>query len=293
MAVQTPLTAAVLLRSVGLLADGPAVWGRPFAAAGPCVFVVELSAPLASAPIELTRIGKWIERLSALRLDGEAPTSKELAARLASFWIPSTTVLYVGNANIAGQVGAIGRRFSATASRTPAALAPGPHRIERTASGGLDRRGRGYEGALFGAFAEGDPRTTTPAARHASPAVRESSLDRRRAQGPGLSGFLVPEDPAALGRDPGLDLPPGDAGGASGRRRRGPRVGRRGVRLGRHRHPVLRALLLRARLLRGRQLVPGRPLRVRLRVARLPALPMTPRTCRRRGSPVSARSWSP
>ena len=42
--------AAALLRSVGLLADGPAVWGRPVPAQGPGVFVIELSAPTPTAP---------------------------------------------------------------------------------------------------------------------------------------------------------------------------------------------------------------------------------------------------
>jgi len=43
------LTGPGLLRSVNLLADGPAVWGRPFAAAGPGVFVIELPSPPANA----------------------------------------------------------------------------------------------------------------------------------------------------------------------------------------------------------------------------------------------------
>lgn len=89
-------TAPGLLRSVGLMADGPGQWGKPVAAAGPGVYIVELAAPLPSAPIELTRIGKWIERVETLRLDGERPASKALAARLAAFWLPSQTVLYIG-----------------------------------------------------------------------------------------------------------------------------------------------------------------------------------------------------
>src|SRR6185436_12979541 len=59
--------AASLLRAVGLLADGPVRWGRPVPATGPGVFVVELPAPLSTAPIELTRVGKWIERVEPLR----------------------------------------------------------------------------------------------------------------------------------------------------------------------------------------------------------------------------------
>ncbi len=88
--------AATLFRSVGLMSDGPLPWGRPVPERGPGVFVVEFPAPLSSAPIELTRVGKWLEHVPDLRLDGERPTSKALAARLAAFWLPSQVVLYVG-----------------------------------------------------------------------------------------------------------------------------------------------------------------------------------------------------
>ena len=84
-----------LLRSIGLLADGPVQWGRPIPAVGPGVFVVELPAARPTAPIELTRVGKWLERVESLRLDGTRPTSRSLAARLAAFWLPSQVVLYV------------------------------------------------------------------------------------------------------------------------------------------------------------------------------------------------------
>ena len=104
------VSAPSLLRSVGLLADGPAVWGRPVQAQGPGVFVVEAPAPLASAPIELTRVGKWIERVESLRLDREVPTSKAVAARLGSFWLPSQTVLYIGASEVS-----VARRVAAMA----------------------------------------------------------------------------------------------------------------------------------------------------------------------------------
>jgi transcription elongation factor GreA len=89
--------AADLLRSTGLMADGPVVWGRPVPVRSPGVFVVELPTPLATAPIELTRIGKWIEKVPGLRMDGERPTSRALSARIASFWLPTEQVLYVGS----------------------------------------------------------------------------------------------------------------------------------------------------------------------------------------------------
>ena len=70
---------------------------------------MELALPLASAPIELTKIGKWLERVPALRLDGTEPTSKALAARLAAFWLTDATVLYVGasTASVGARIGSL------------------------------------------------------------------------------------------------------------------------------------------------------------------------------------------
>jgi transcription elongation factor GreA len=88
--------AADLLRSIGLLADGPVRWGLPVPARKAGLYVVELGAPRPSAPLEMTRVGKWLERLPSLQLDGAHPNSRALAARLASFWWPDSTVLYAG-----------------------------------------------------------------------------------------------------------------------------------------------------------------------------------------------------
>jgi transcription elongation factor GreA len=100
--------AAALFRTVGLLPDGPAVLGRTTRATGPGVYAVELALPRPTAPIELTRIGKWLERVPGLRMDGQRPTTRALAARLASFWLPSRTVIYLGSTN-----GSIAARLSA------------------------------------------------------------------------------------------------------------------------------------------------------------------------------------
>ena len=104
-----PISAAVLLRDVGLLADGPLPWGRRVPARGPGVFVIELPGPLPTAPLDLSRIGKWLERVPDLRLDGERPTSKALANRLASSWLPGQVVLYVGatTSNIGARISAM------------------------------------------------------------------------------------------------------------------------------------------------------------------------------------------
>jgi len=98
-----------LLRAVGLLVDGPVVWGRPVRSSRPGVYVVELPAPLESAPLDLARVGKWLERAVDLLLDGERPTSRALAARLARDWLPGQTVLFVGSTDgpLADRVAAI------------------------------------------------------------------------------------------------------------------------------------------------------------------------------------------
>src|SRR5204862_7900950 len=51
---------------------------------------------LPSAPLELALVGKWLERLPGLGLDGKRPTSRALEARLASLWWPDARVLYAG-----------------------------------------------------------------------------------------------------------------------------------------------------------------------------------------------------
>jgi hypothetical protein len=78
------------------MADGPVLWGRPVPSSRPGVYVVEWPEVRADAPIELTLVGKWLERLPGLRLDGRRPTTRELAARLHDFWLPNQLVVYVG-----------------------------------------------------------------------------------------------------------------------------------------------------------------------------------------------------
>jgi transcription elongation factor GreA len=102
--------AADLLRSIGLLADGPVRWGQPVPARGPGLYVVELPAPAPSAPLDLALVGKWLERVPGLRLDGGRPSSRALLARLASLWLPDAAVVYVSatSASIGGRVSAMG-----------------------------------------------------------------------------------------------------------------------------------------------------------------------------------------
>ncbi|HUQ79330.1 MAG TPA: transcription elongation factor GreA [Patescibacteria group bacterium] len=159
--------AAGLFRTVGLMADGPVVWGRPVPARGPGVYVVELPAPLLHAPLDINRIGKWLEHVPELRLDTVHPTARGLAARLGAFWLPSSRVLFIGatEGSIGGRIEAI--RNTLLGDRRPHA---GGHWLHTLS--GLDtarvwwaqtRAVEEAEDALLGAFA-----ATIPAAERAA-----------------------------------------------------------------------------------------------------------------------------
>jgi transcription elongation factor GreA len=217
------LDAPALLRSVGLLADGPAVWGRPMRASGAGIFVIELPNPPATAPIELTRVGKWIESVPGMRIDGAEATSRAVAARLAAFWIPSTSVLYIGTSqqSMAARVGAIER--TVLGDRRPHA---GGHWLKTLT--GLERARvwwartdatEEYEDALFGAFAAAIPEADRERLHDATvvlPWANLRSTDGER-KAHGLTGYLVPEE-AAVAAPAGrvVELPPGAAEGAAG-----------------------------------------------------------------------------
>ena len=216
-------SAADLLRSVGLLADGPVVWGRPVPARTGGVFVLELVAPLRAAPLELTRIGKWLERVPDLRLDGERPSSRALAARLGAFWIPSARVVYVGSTegSIGGRIEAI--RNTVLGERRPH---PGGHWLH--ALSGLETARvwwaptdaiEEYEDALLSAFAESvpaDERAALPDRDVVLPwANLRTATGERKATG--LANSLQPGDPVRkLPPTRVVEVPPGAADGASG-----------------------------------------------------------------------------
>ncbi|MFI5225974.1 MAG: hypothetical protein ACHQ3P_04805, partial [Candidatus Limnocylindrales bacterium] len=219
-----PLGAAELLRAVGLMADGPVTWGRPVQSSRPGVYVVEWSESLADAPVELTAVGSWIERLPAFRLDGHRPTSREVAARLHDFWLPGQTVLYVGmtSASIGGRVGAYyrtplgDRRPHAGGAWLKTLKGLGRARVWWAEADAAEE----YEDAILSAFA-----ASVDASPEAAPRLRdrtvilpfanlEDATGSRKAHG--LSGTMEPkppDDPA-----PGstvVDVPAGDADGAA------------------------------------------------------------------------------
>lgn len=208
-----------LLRSVGLLADGPVRWGSPVRSARPGVYLIELPGPVLRAPIDLSPVGTWIERVPTLELDGHRPTGKELAQRLGGFWLPDQVVLYVGSTD-----GSIGRRIDELV-RTPLGdPAPYPGGRWLKTLRGLEQARvwwaetdapEEYEDALLEAFAEAvdpasvealhDPTVVVPFANMAIP----TGLPKEH----GITGDLrtAPSEPAQPEDRRVVTLPPGKA----------------------------------------------------------------------------------
>ena len=227
--------AADLIRSIGLLADGPVRWGLPVPARKGGLYVVELGSPLPTAPIEMTRVGKWLETLPGLRMDGEHPVSKSLVARLGSFWWPDATVLYAGatDRSIGGRVAAL--LAHEVGERQPHADGQWLHLLR-----GLDRLGlriwwaetaapEESLDAFFDAFGQGH----VPLPGRLAGSLALPWANTRRPTGErqvhGLTGSVIPAPPQAP--EPPrrvVDIEPGDAEGArleergNGTTRRGP-----------------------------------------------------------------------
>src|SRR3990172_5385148 len=88
--------ASELMRSLGLLVDGPVRWGAPIQSRAPGVFVVELPGGADAAPLDSAALRRWLERVPDLALDGHRPTVQQLSRRVAQDWLPDQPVLYVG-----------------------------------------------------------------------------------------------------------------------------------------------------------------------------------------------------
>ncbi len=129
-----PIEPVALFRAVGLTPDGPARWGAPIRAPGPGVLLIEWPASAERAPVDISAVGTWLSRVPTLLVDGERPTGKGLAARLAAWWLPGETIVYVGSAK------ALAKRLDAL-FRTPLGDA------RPNAAGQWLKALRGFEGA--------------------------------------------------------------------------------------------------------------------------------------------------
>lgn len=225
---------AALLRAVGLLPDGPARWGRPLGASAGGVFVLELPEPLPAAPLDAAKVGKWLERVPDLLLDGRRPTTKELMARLAAFWLPEQQVLFVGSTSgsIGGRVAGLAR--TVLGERRPASSGHWLHTLHdlsplRAWWAPTDAPEE-YEDALLEAFAA----LVGPAERHVLPDrdvvlpwanLRRPTGERKAT---GIANPLLPEAPKQAEPEVSVivDLPPAEADGARDEARRKARPAR-------------------------------------------------------------------
>jgi len=263
--------AADLIRSIGLLADGPVRWGQPVPARGPGVYVVELGAPMPTAPLELSLVGKWLEHLTELRMDGARPTSRALQSRLAAFWWPDSQVLYAGATDRS-----IGGRAAALLAHVPGERQPHADGQWLHLLRGLDRLGiriwwaqtnapEEYLDALLDAFGQGrvSPPGRPPTALALPWANTRRPTGERQAHG--ITGAVLPEPP----RTPEpprrvVEVPPGDADGA--------RTEDKGAGTTRRAPTTPSAASGRP----GRPNVPARPVAARTTRTRIPAAHVVP-----------------
>ena len=219
------------------MADGPVRWGQPVPARGAGIYLVELATPLPTAPLELALVGKWLERLPGLRMDGARPTSRALEARLDSFWWPDARILYAGSTERS-----IGGRVAALVAHVPGDRQPHWDGQWLHLLRGLDRLGiriwwavtdapEEYLDAVLDAFGEG--RISPPGRPAGALALPWANMRRPTGerQAHGITGSILPEQPGAP--EPArrvVELAPGDADGAlreakgTGTTRRGPRA---------------------------------------------------------------------
>src|SRR5450759_92106 len=224
-------SAPALLREVGLMADGPVQWGRQVRHQAPGVFVVELQAPVPSAPLDLSLIGKWLERVPDLRLDGARPVSKDLQLRLNRFWLPSQPIVFIGSStgSVSGRIAGIAK--TVPGDRKPAWSGLWLHflrnledlRIWWAATDATEE----YEDALLDAFAAAVPASERAALHQPDPvlpwAVLRAASGTRKDTGitnPPITEVKAPEPPLVTVI---VDLPPAEADGARDEARRGRR----------------------------------------------------------------------
>ena len=228
-------SAAALLREAGLMADGPVTWGRHANLKNAGVFVIEMGTPMASPPMDLSLIGKWLERVPGLQLDNKRPTSKELQVRLNKFWLPSQPILFIGSStgSVLGKVNAISKTLPGDAK--PAWTGMWLHFLK----GRADLRvwwaatdtPELYEVELLERFAAGVPAAERAALFVSDPvlpwAVLRTAAGDRKATG--ITGGVLAEvkDPEGKPITRIIHLPVGEADGARDEaKRRRPAVGR-------------------------------------------------------------------
>jgi hypothetical protein len=57
---------------------------------------------LKEAPVNAATVTEWLRRVQTLRLDGHRATPDQLVERLASYWLPTESIIYIGKASSIG-----------------------------------------------------------------------------------------------------------------------------------------------------------------------------------------------
>jgi hypothetical protein len=96
-------TVSSVVRAAGTELAGAVSWGRPVPLHEPGVYIVALTSDPASregvlsrCPLDRSATKELLKARPELRLDRARPTPEVLEERVARFWLPDETVLYVG-----------------------------------------------------------------------------------------------------------------------------------------------------------------------------------------------------
>jgi len=99
-----PTTVSKLFKNADLSFSGPVPWAQPVSNDNPGVYVVSTTndpkkhlgihtKPTISAEI----VYKWVHEVTSIELDRVAsPNPKDIVNRLAEFWLPDESILYIG-----------------------------------------------------------------------------------------------------------------------------------------------------------------------------------------------------
>lgn len=109
-----PSTVTDLLDAAGIELAETARWGSPLMLHHPGVYIVALDSEpdtrtrlQQSAAIGRRAVLTLLATRPELRVDGDRPTTGTLSDRIASFWLPDETIVYVGLAgsSVSGRIG--------------------------------------------------------------------------------------------------------------------------------------------------------------------------------------------
>lgn len=93
-----------LATAAGIEFDGSVPWGRPVPTIASGIYIVALHADprcgdgLPTPPIDPEAIDSWFRRVPDLRIDGKPPNQGLLIRHISKWWLPDTSVLYIGKA---------------------------------------------------------------------------------------------------------------------------------------------------------------------------------------------------